>query len=392
MSRVRAGRVPKARAELVLLAVLWFAFLNLGSPKYSYSTQISFAVILVAAFGLIMLSFGNSDSQLILKKRLPFLLVLTLSASLTLQLISSYLNEFPLGSNLDGLLTVAVAVFSVSSSTQHSLLRSFYLSSTVFILAGWVSEFTLRSAVFYESGFGFNLLGHRFTGLSAHPNVMGLLCSILFGIALLKYRNVFVAILSLGTLVFTENRGGLLAISLVIVLWGASLRKQGQKALVVITLSLFAAIGFFLFRGAREGASDLTSGRFDIWSICQTKIEEGRFFGFGPNAIARMYGVDTVDWFRPFHCHNQVLDDSVNFGILSAIINLVIVVLVVLQNYRTRNFVLLSVFTAFISAQLFESPLRIFASAGSIWLLFSFLAFYFASFRVAPSIDSSSGK
>jgi hypothetical protein len=392
MTRVRVGRFSKPRADLALLTLLWLAFFTLGSPNFSFSTQISFVVIVVAATSLILRSYGKSSTELVLKQKTPYLIVLILGVSLALQLISAYLNEFRLDDNLAGLLTVILGVFAVSRSSQNLLLRSFYVSATVFILAGWISEFTSSAPVFYESGFGFNVLGHRFAGLSVHPNVMGLLSAILFGISLLKYRQLFISITSLGTLVFTENRGGLLAAALVIVLWGVSLRAPGKKVLVATALGTFAGLAYVLFGGVREGASDLTSGRLDIWSICQTKIEEGRFFGFGPNSIARMYGVDTVEWFRPFHCHNQVLDDSVNFGIFLAVVNLVIVVAVSIHNYRTKNFVFLSVFTAFISAQLFESPVRLFASAGSIWFLFCFLAFYFASFRVTSPRDSSSEK
>ena len=304
-----------------------------------------------------------------------------MGASFGIQLLSASLNAYDISGELAGLLTVGFGLYSATRSGIEHLLKSFYTSSVIFVSIGWIVELTLRSGTTFESGFGFNVLGRRFSGLAVHPNVMGLLCALLFAIALLKYKNLGASLLSLLTLLFTENRGGLLAVAAILVIWTLTLRQSSQKILAVSALAIVSTAVLSLFGNFREGANDVTSGRLDIWSVCQNKISQGNFFGFGPNTIARVYGVDAVDWFRPFHCHNQVLDDSVNYGLALAALNLVSLLVIIFVNAKNKSYTLVAIFVTFLSASLFESPIRLFASAGFLWINFCFLAFFLLSTR-----------
>ena len=149
----------------------------------------------------------------------------------------------------------------------------------------------------------------------------------------------------------------------------------------VVGLSGIAIMVNLLFGALREGASDLTSGRLDIWSVCGEKISQGRMFGLGPNTIARMYGVDTVDWFRPFHCHNQVLDDTVNYGIIAAAINLFALGAILVACLKASNYLLASAFLTFAADEIFESPIRLFSSSSFIWINLVFFIFYSVALR-----------
>jgi hypothetical protein len=255
------------------------------------------------------------------------------------------------------------------------------LASVFFVIAGWLAEFAIRSDSAFSAGFAFNILGRRFTGLTVHPNVIGLLCALLFAIAILEYKNYYIALLSLGTLLFSENRGGLLAVIAILAIWTLTMKNRGQRFLAISSIFTVGLGVLSLFGNFREGANDLTSGRLDIWTVCRSKIEEGRIFGFGPNTIARLYGVDTVDWFRPFHCHNQVLDDSVNYGVALAALNLLALLIAIYISLKNKSWIYLAIFIVYLAAEFFESPIRLFASAGFLWINFCFLIFFIASTR-----------
>lgn len=371
--------------ERVVLATLWLGFFSLGSPKYESSTQIAFSLIVLASISLLLMqAFMPNFAQTRSKRFAPWAVIL-LGASFATQLLSAYLNSYDIAGELAGLLTVGFGFIAATRSSTESLLRSFYTSSIIFLALGWIVELTIRSRTEFESGFSFNLLGRRFTGLAVHPNVMGLLCALLFALALIKYGNRGVATFSLVTLLLTENRGGILAVASILVIWALSSRKGSQRIFAVSSLAFLGVSIAVLFGSLREGANDLTSGRLDIWSVCQNKIEQGHLFGFGPNTIARVYGVDTVDWFRPFHCHNQFLDDSVNFGLITGILNLIGLMAIFVINAKKRSYVFAAIFATFISVSLFESPIRLFASAGFLWINFFFLVFYLSAAREGQS-------
>jgi len=332
---------------------------------------------------------GRSNKNL---GRIPPLALVFFSISFLLQIVSVIQNNYSIAGDLAGLLTVGLGVFAATRSHLDTLLRTFYLSSVTFIVLGWLTEILLPSGVSFESGFGFNLLGRRLTGLSAHPNVIGLLCALLFALALIKYRNVLAATFSLVTMIFTENRGGLLAAVVILAIWAYSLEKRRHRVAALSSITVLAFAIFSLFGSLREGANDLTSGRLDIWSVCQSKISQGHAFGFGPNTIARIFGVDTVDWFRPFHCHNQFLDDAVNFGVVLACLNLVGLLGVIYINLRKKQNVLLGIFIVFLTAEIFESPIRLFASSGFLWINFCFYVFFFTSSRRSIELNQLSEK
>lgn len=371
---------PLLTFTLAMLSGLWFAFLALGSPTINNSNQICFWSILVISIVLLARDLGGPN-KVRYEKNWALWGVIVGLAALTLQLVSAFVNNYSLENEVAGLGTLLLGFIAVSRFESELVLRSFYLASASYIVLGWGSEFLVNRIGLFDSGFSFNLLGHRFTGLAVHPNTMGLLCALVFAISLWKYRNFGVMAISLASLVFSENRGGLLAVFLILALWTYSLRGSGLRLFGVVSLSVIALLVTILFGALREGASDLTSGRLDIWAVCQEKISQGRVFGLGPNTIARMYGVDTVDWFRPFHCHNQVLDDAVNYGIIAALINLFALGLILVACLKRSNYLLVSVFLIFAAAEIFESPIRLFSSSGFIWINLVFFTFYSVALR-----------
>ncbi|NCA07974.1 MAG: hypothetical protein EBS85_04520 [Micrococcales bacterium] len=371
----------KLDAEIALLSLLWLAFFNLGSPRFAYSTQICFWLIISASAALIILQATRIRDIKTASAGVSVWALLLLVSSFAAQLLSVSLNNYNIVGDISGLLTVAFGLYSATRSNNRVLIRSFYLTSVFFVFSGWLAELTLRSESTFSAGFVFNILGRRFTGFSVHPNVIGLLCALLFAIAILEYKNYYIALLGLGTLIFSENRGGLLAVIAILAIWSLSLKNQGQKFLAISSVFAVGLGVFSLFGTLREGANDLTSGRLDIWAVCRSKIEEGRIFGFGPNTISRLYGVDTVDWFRPFHCHNQVLDDSVNYGLALAAFNLLSLLIVIYVSIKNKNWVFLAIFIVYLAAEFFESPIRLFSSAGFLWINFCFLIYFLISTR-----------
>jgi hypothetical protein len=289
--------------------------------------------------------------------------------SLVLVALSAITNFYPWSEELPTHILLLTAVLALLRESMKSNLTAIYFAGLAFLGSGWIFEFFAKSAsVSYPSGFPFNPLGERFLGLSAHPNTAGFLCVVVFTISLFAFSNYPAALFSISTLILTENRGGLLSTFLIFSIWMVAFPKKTNLVAKVSSIAVFLVATFQLFSGNRAGNQDVTSGRGDIWSVCLAKISENHFLGFGPRSIAREFGLDQVDWFRPFHCHNQVLDDAVNFGVLAATLSLFVLIAVIVKSFRSRDFALLSIFVAFMIFGLFEVPVRWFVAPGYIWL------------------------
>lgn len=360
-----------------LLVLLWLSFLSLGSLRFAFSNQLPLAAIVVLSTLLIFYRNSGQDIRSVHFERLPFWSIGLLVTSVTAQFLSAYLNEYNFSRDIPVLATTALGVIVFSRFSNDLLIRSFYWAGSTYIFVSWIVELATPAVQNFASGFDFNFLGTRFSGLAAHPNSMGLLCVLLFAVAVLKLNNFYLAAFATSSLVFTEYRGGMIAALAILVIWLLGLRRTDLRLLAIFLLLCFGSIVVFLFGDARGGSGELTTGRVDIWAICQSAISNSQVLGTGPNSIARQYGLDRVDWFRPFHCHNQVLDDSVNFGLILGAFNFGILMFSLFLALRKKQLVLVGLLGSYLIAGLFESPVRLFTAPNSVWMNVAYLTFFF---------------
>jgi O-antigen ligase len=119
---------------------------------------------------------------------------------------------------------------------------------------------------------------------------------------------------------------------------------------------------------SRLGTDDISTGRVAIWGLCQKQIEASPWFGSGPNTITRMFGLDNFSSTTPFHCHNQVLDDIVNFGWVAGLIPTAVLLTCIIWAVRSREISLSTILLTLLACWLVESPFRLFATQPSAFL------------------------
>ncbi len=287
-------------------------------------------------------------------------------------IIGQFLIAAFLGGSFEQDWTFAYVIILVSvqmlTRTGEEILKSLTQVGFGVLIVSWFLLFTPLNDPTFPSGYSLNPLGYRFMGLMSHPNLFGIVVTVTISLLLtskkIPWIKLMVCVLSL---LVSEYRGGIIA-SLILFLVFGFLKKFAHKKLVMTLGSALAASVVVLISVPRANASDLTTGRDQIWSICLNLIDSNPVYGAGPRTIEKLYGVDTVDWFRPFHCHNQLLDDLTNFGFLGGLfltLGLLALVWVKMKagDLRTSLFALSIVVCSF-----FESPVRLFASGGYLFV------------------------
>jgi hypothetical protein len=268
-----------------------------------------------------------------------------------------------------------VAVITlVLTKTVEDVLETFKQVGFGIIILSWSFELTPLSDKAFPTGYSVNPLGYRFMGIMAHPNLMGMVTILTFAILLTSKKIPwFKLAICLFTLLATEYRGGILSSIFIVLAWGFY-NSFPFKKLVLGAGGVVATLTAIYISSPRESQGDALTGRGQIWSICLRLINSNPLYGSGPRTIERLYGIDSVDWFRPFHCHNQLIDDVTNFGFLGGLfmtLGLVTFALVKLRNRHLRlGFILLAVSIC----SLFESPMRLFVAAGYLFLPILILA------------------
>ena len=343
------------------LSLFWLYYSTLGS--FSFSLEPGTTTLISISLLALVFAFGwTSRAPLDLSKE--FLTLLPVLAIIGSQLLAAWQAGFNVSDR--GLyLGVNFAAFALLFRFYPNLiLRSFYLASSIMAIAGWPIELFGLNSFHYKSGFPINPLDWRWMGLQNHPNIAGLTMALLFAIAVIKYRNIPIATLALVNIVLAEHRGGLIGV--VLVLGYVSINRfsawSSSKRLVIGSMWVFGLLIAPFGLTSRLGTDDISTGRGTIWEICLNQYQKSPIYGNGPNAVTRLFGLDISSTLTPFHCHNQFLDDLVNFGWIGALFPTFALFMTLILAMRYKKHVLVGMTLAVGASWFVESPFRLFGT------------------------------
>lgn len=304
----------------------------------------------------------------------------------TLAVIAQFVCAISVGTPLQetwtlGFIVVAV-FFQTITRTVEEIVKSMSQAGFGLICICWALLLTPFSDKSFPAGYSINPLGYRFMGILAHPNLLGIVAIVTLALVLSTKKIPWIKVLiCLVTLLATEYRGGIVAALVLFFMWGF-FNKFPFKRIIMFIGSIAAILVLAFIATPREKESDTLTGRSDIWLICTRLIGDKPLHGSGPKTIEKLYGVDTVEWFRPFHCHNQLLDDLTNYGVLGGLFISLGLIAFVVSKLKKKEFQLAFLFVSVMVCGLFESPVRLFASAGYLFLPILIISCSFARARV----------
>jgi hypothetical protein len=84
--------------------------------------------------------------------------------------------------------------------------------------------------------------------------------------------------------------------------------------------------------------------------------------------MTRFFGQDNFSSTNPFHCHNQLLDDVVNFGWVAGLFPTVLLVTTLFWAVRKRKIEIATVLFTISACWIVETPFRLFATQPSAFL------------------------
>lgn len=373
--------------------IIWASILLLGIGKqFPINPNEVFLVIIILTsalqfvFSLIEGTFGkrihpHGDFRFRIDH---FFFIVAIAA----QLLIAAEHNTPLSDFWNAIFVIFLVALQVSTRSVQQIMKTFSNVSFAILVSSWLLVFTPLNAVNFESGYSINPLGYRFMGLLAHPNHLGILATITFAILLTRKRVPWIKLgLSFLTILVAEYRGGILASIFLVLLWALITSFPFKKSILGLT-SILGGIVIVMLSTPRSGENDSLTGRSEIWSVCSNLINANPLIGSGPRTIERLYGLDAIEWFRPFHCHNQLLDDLTNYGFLAGLFMTVGLATFAFTQFRAGSFETGLLLVAVLAAGIFESPIRLFASSGYLFLPVLVISLSFARSKVPAKTSS----
>jgi len=205
------------------------------------------------------------------------------------------------------------------------------------------------------ASFGLDGSGTKFQlgGAFIHPNALGTLGAIVFGIAVMRLTSpvyskehllyIWIGLLSLCTVILSVSRTNLL-IMVLVTFFALFLKRKYTLILYLTICSSISVIGIPMIREtlwsyfSRGQSTELLfsfSERFPIWKAAIGVIKESLILGNGfVSSRIIMPLAYNVPYFSPTSAHNSFLDVLVNLGILGLIPIIVIFVYMWLTNIK----------------------------------------------------------
>ena len=192
------------------------------------------------------------------------------------------------------------------------------------LLLGLVLQMLGRIPSEFPSAFPVSVHGTRLQGLAIHPIGEGLLAGLTLLLALAArgnrvrlslYRSITVAIL-----ILTDARTAWVGtLAAVVLMWLLEPRRSTWRRLlpILVTIMALPTIASFVLID-RAGSSDVLTGRNIVWQNTLPLLRQLNVFGYGPQAIARLFpdvsGPGSVPGSATTQAQNQWLNDAINFG------------------------------------------------------------------------------
>ena len=362
---MESATTQPSKMQVSVTAVLWLALLLngcsiLGMPQ-------ALGPVLIAGAGIALLfvcalngSFRQTHRYSLLLLGVADLMWQTLAASLS---YSSQKSMLILAS------ATFIAVLAVTMSGIRAAIDGFIWAGSFALAGGWVAQFLGLTSGDLKTGFAWSLFDLRHTGLSSTSNSQGRLACVVLVMLLgsrVPWRKALIGVAAV-SLVAAESRAaivGLLVAGLVMVVTSSqrSVRVRGLIAFAGVAMAAPSAV----FSARADSVGDVTTGRSFIWSICSSLVSDQPWYGNGAGAVMRLFKVGET--MPGSHCHDQLLDNLVNFGWISATLTAVIFVLSIIRPALSRSRRQLAIAVAIVSMCIAESPLRFWLGKDNIHL------------------------
>lgn len=361
-------------SPLLASSLVWVLLFSLGSPVLPDLRFVKMGAILVL-IGFIFVSTPKSTTSAL--KQALFGLEVLLFAWANVSALMTQTFQF------ERLILWSIALISCLALARcgwQTLTDGFVRAGIFALMIGWLMTFLGQVPGKLPSSFGWLGLQYRYSGIIGSANGAGLLALVTFTL-ILRNRNInqrwlAVPILSI---LGSEYRGGLIAIAFCI-FWlslkklnTTSANEQFKAFIRVLAIGGFGSFVVRFLSADRKGNGDITTGRGLIWEQCRRIIAEQDLFGGGPELIERLFGLNqsasnrATGSFQFFHCHNQILNDGVNFGYFGIALGLLISVTAFILAVKRNNTAWQLTSFALIIAGLLESPFNYLGVQGDLW-------------------------
>jgi O-antigen ligase len=249
----------------------------------------------------------------------------------------------------------------------------------------------------FPSAFPVSVHGARLQGLAIHPIGDGLLAGLTLLLALAArgnrirlslYRSITVAIL-----ILTDARTAWVGtLAAVVLMWLLEPRRSTWRRLlpILVTITALPTIASFVLI-QRAGSSGVLTGRNIIWQNTLPVLRQLNVFGYGPQAIARLFpdvsGPGSVPGSATTEAQNQWLNDAINFGWVGAFLLAALCLSILLAGPLSHRRMLLFPMLIYILIVSFsEEPMDIWNSIAQAFPLF--LTFIVTSRGRNPLIET----
>jgi O-Antigen ligase len=252
----------------------------------------------------------------------------TFAAVVVWQFLSAYFNLGP-GYIMHALpavtllllaLRVRAVQYELSIAEFRRCVASLLAPLVTILLLGLVLQVLGRIPSEFPSDFPLSVHGYRLQGLAIHPVGEGLLAGLTLLLALAArgnrvrlslYRSITVPIL-----ILTDARTAWLGtLAAVVLMWLLEPRRSTWRRLlpILVTIMALPTIASFILI-ERVGSSDVLSGRNIIWQNTLPLLRQLSVFGYGPQAIVRLFPDVGGPYTMIPSAQNQWLNDAINFG------------------------------------------------------------------------------
>lgn len=274
-------------------------------------------------------------------------------------------------------LRVRAVQYELSMAEFRRCLASLLGPLVTILVLGLVLQMLGRIPSEFPSAFPVSVHGARLQGLAVHPIGEGLLAGLTLLLALAArgsrtrlflYRSAAVAIL-----ILTDARTAWLGtLAAVVLMWLLEPQRPTWKRLlpILVTITALPALTTYILI-QRAGSSNVLSGRNIIWQNIFPLLRQLNLFGYGPQAIVRLFPDIGGPGSVVSQAQNQWLNDAINFGWVAPFLLAALCLSIAIAGpLPYRRMLLFSMLIYILAVSLSEEPLDLWNSTVQAFPLF----------------------
>ena len=292
-------------------------------------------------------------------------------------------------------LRVRVIQYELSIAEFRRCLASLLGPLMTILLLGLVLQMVGKIPSEWPSDFPLSVHGYRLQGLAIHPIGEGLLAGLTLLLALAArgnwvrltlYRSITVAIL-----ILTDARTAWVGtLAAVVFMWLLEPQRSTWRRLlpILVTMMALPAIASFVLIERASSGGNVLTGRNIIWQNTLPLLRQLHVFGYGPQAIARLFPDIGGAGSMISQAQNQWLDDAINFGWVGPVLLVALCLSISLAGPLShRRMLLFSMLIYILVVSFSEEPLDLWNSTVQAFPLF--LIFIVTSRGRNPLLESA---